>query len=60
MDRESGAYRGHARNYLPVLVHAHESQINHEIEVTIDGLENGWLMGKLVESTEKRTANCEF
>ena len=48
-DRESGAYRGHARNYLPVLVHAHESQVNHEIEVTIDGLENGWLKGSRVE-----------
>ncbi|MBI4488173.1 MAG: tRNA (N(6)-L-threonylcarbamoyladenosine(37)-C(2))-methylthiotransferase MtaB [Deltaproteobacteria bacterium] len=49
VDRASGAYKGYSRNYLPVLVHAEESQINHEVEVAIEGLENGWLKGRIAE-----------
>jgi threonylcarbamoyladenosine tRNA methylthiotransferase MtaB len=49
VDRASGAYKGYSRNYLPVLVHAEESQINHEVEVAIEGLENGWLRGRIAE-----------
>ena len=45
-DRSSGEYKGHSRNYLPVLVHADERQINHEVHVAIEGLEGGWLRGK--------------
>jgi threonylcarbamoyladenosine tRNA methylthiotransferase MtaB len=48
VDKGSGAYKGYSRNYLPVLVQAEESQINHEVEVVIEGLENGWLKGKMV------------
>jgi len=48
VERTSGAYKGHSRNYLPVLLHTDESQINHEVEVAIEGLEDGWLRGKIV------------
>lgn len=46
VDRASGAYRGYSRNYLPVLVRAEESQVNHEMEVAIEGLESGWLRAR--------------
>jgi threonylcarbamoyladenosine tRNA methylthiotransferase MtaB len=45
VDRATGAYKGYSRNYLPVRVHAQENQVNHEVEVTIEGLEGGWLKG---------------
>jgi threonylcarbamoyladenosine tRNA methylthiotransferase MtaB len=47
-EKASGAYKSHSRNYLPVLVHAEQSQINQEVEVAIEGLENGWLIGSAV------------
>ena len=54
VERASGAYKGHSRNYLPVLVRAEDSQINHEVEVAIEGLENGWLNGRIVEDEGSR------
>ncbi|MGH7770855.1 MAG: tRNA (N(6)-L-threonylcarbamoyladenosine(37)-C(2))-methylthiotransferase MtaB [Candidatus Binatia bacterium] len=48
VDEASGAYKGYSRNYLPVLAQAAESQINHEVEVAIEGLESGWLRGRIV------------
>ncbi len=49
VDGASGAYKGYSRNYLPVLVHAEKSQINCEVEVSIEGLESGWLRGRVAE-----------
>jgi threonylcarbamoyladenosine tRNA methylthiotransferase MtaB len=48
IEKESGAYRGYSRNYLPVLVHARELRVNREVEVDIDGMEGGWLQGRAV------------
>lgn len=41
------SYRGHSRNYLPVLVRTREDLVNREVEVAIDGLEGGWLTGRI-------------
>jgi len=49
VDTATGAYKGYSRNYLPVRVRARESQVNHEVEVVVEGLENGWLKGSRVE-----------
>ena len=49
VDAATGAYKGYSRNYLPVRVRARESQVNHEVEVVVEGLENGWLKGSRVE-----------
>ncbi|MCH8055924.1 MAG: tRNA (N(6)-L-threonylcarbamoyladenosine(37)-C(2))-methylthiotransferase MtaB [Deltaproteobacteria bacterium] len=50
VEKTSGVYRGYSRNYLPVLLHAEEDQINCEVEVLLEGLESGWLRGRVVES----------
>ena len=49
VDGPSGSHKGRTRNYLPVLLYAEESQVNREVEVAVDGLENGWLKGRIVE-----------
>lgn len=51
-----GAYKGHSRNYLPVLVGADDSQINREVKVDIERLEGGWLRGRIVDDTVSREA----
>jgi threonylcarbamoyladenosine tRNA methylthiotransferase MtaB len=43
------AYKGYSRNYLPVLVEVEDNQINHEVEVNIEGFEGSWLRGKAVQ-----------
>lgn len=48
IDRESGAFKGHSRNYLPVLVRAGEGQVNREVEVLIEGMKGEWLQGSVV------------
>jgi threonylcarbamoyladenosine tRNA methylthiotransferase MtaB len=45
IDRATGLRRGFSRNYLPVLVFAPGTLVNHEIEVEIEGFEEGWLRG---------------
>jgi threonylcarbamoyladenosine tRNA methylthiotransferase MtaB len=45
IDRATGLRRGFSRNYLPVLVFAPATLVNHEIEVEIEGFEDGWLRG---------------
>ncbi|MBI4525563.1 MAG: tRNA (N(6)-L-threonylcarbamoyladenosine(37)-C(2))-methylthiotransferase MtaB [Deltaproteobacteria bacterium] len=52
VDKVSGAYKGYTRNYLPVLVPADHSHINHEVEVTIRGVEGAWLRGQIVGGVE--------
>lgn len=49
VDRMAGAYRGYSRNYLPVLFHSEESQINREAEVAIERLDGGWLTGRALK-----------
>ncbi len=49
VDRASGACRGYSRNYLPVLLQAEEGDVNREVEVAIEGLDNGWLIGSIVD-----------
>ena len=48
VDGATGAYKGYGRNYLPVLVHGAGDQVNREVEVAIEGLEDGWLRGRAV------------
>ena len=45
IDRATGLRRGFSRNYLPVLVFAPGTLVNHEIEVEIEGFEEGCLRG---------------
>ena len=45
IDRATGLRRGFSRNYLPVLVFAPGTLVNHEIEIEIEGFEEGWLRG---------------
>ena len=40
--------RGYSRNYVPVSVHGGEAWVNREVEVAIEGLENGSLIGKAI------------
>ena len=61
-DNKTGSHRGFSRNYLPVLVRAGKQYVNREIDVKIDGLDNGWLTGvitktNLVEPVLSITAN---
>ncbi len=44
-ERGAGWRRGFSRNYLPVLVSGAEALVNREIEVKIDGFEEGSLRG---------------
>jgi tRNA A37 methylthiotransferase MiaB len=44
-----GSHRGFSRNYLPVLVRAGKQHVNREIDVELDGLDNGWLTGSLTK-----------
>jgi threonylcarbamoyladenosine tRNA methylthiotransferase MtaB len=48
IDRESGAHKGHSRNYLPVLVRAGQDQVNREVDVSIEKLAGEWLRGSSV------------
>jgi len=42
------ALRGYSRNYLPVLVRDGRDRINQEVEVAIEGFENGSLSGRAI------------
>jgi threonylcarbamoyladenosine tRNA methylthiotransferase MtaB len=46
VDKTSGLNRGFSRNYLPVAVAAAGDLANHEIEVRISDIRNGWLAGE--------------
>jgi len=43
------ALRGYSRNYLPVAVRG-AAQVNEEVDVAIEGLENGSLIGQAIQS----------
>ena len=43
-----GALRGYSRNYLPVSVHGGGVQVNEEVQVAIEGFENGALIGQVI------------
>lgn len=50
LEQEAGeAWRGHSRNYLPVLVRSGAAEANREVDVAVEGLANGWLTGQIVE-----------
>ena len=48
IDRATGLRRGFSRNYLPVVVSGAGNLVNREIEVEIEGFEDGWLKGNPV------------
>ena len=50
MDNKTGYHRGFSRSYLPVMVRGAEQLINHEVDVELDGFENGWLTGSAVKN----------
>lgn len=54
VDGATGGHRSFSRNYLPVLVSEAGTLVNHEIEVSIDGFEGGWLRGTPSESSSAR------
>ena len=43
LDRATNRHRGFSRNYLPVLVSMGETLVNREIEVEVEGFDDGWL-----------------
>jgi len=49
VDEAKGLYKGYSRNYLPVLLRDKQAQVNHEVAVTLEGLEGGRLLGRAVE-----------
>ncbi len=49
VDEAKGLYKGYSRNYLPVLLPGEPTQVNHEMAVTLEGLEGGRLLGRAVE-----------
>ncbi|MBI1994028.1 MAG: tRNA (N(6)-L-threonylcarbamoyladenosine(37)-C(2))-methylthiotransferase MtaB [Deltaproteobacteria bacterium] len=58
--RASGARRGYSRNYLPVLLHAGDADINREVDVVMDGLASGWLTGRIVDDrTSGQQGSCQ-
>ncbi len=54
IDRATGRHCGFSRNYLPVVVSDCGDLVNREIEVEIDGLEEGWLRGAPLETVSAR------
>ncbi|HEX2930501.1 MAG TPA: radical SAM protein, partial [Candidatus Binatia bacterium] len=48
VDAASGLHRGFSRNYLPVAVSGAHGLANREVEVRLDGFQNGWLNGEPV------------
>jgi threonylcarbamoyladenosine tRNA methylthiotransferase MtaB len=54
IDRATGRQRGFSRNYLPVVVADCGNLVNQEIEVEIDGFEEGWLQGTPLETVSTR------
>jgi threonylcarbamoyladenosine tRNA methylthiotransferase MtaB len=49
VDGANGLYRGYSRNYVQVRFPAEPGQINHEVRVTLEGLEGGCLRGRILE-----------
>jgi threonylcarbamoyladenosine tRNA methylthiotransferase MtaB len=49
-DEKTGYQRGLSRNYLPVAVRAGDSLVNREVTVTVDSLDDDWLVGSAVDS----------
>ena len=47
VDNKTGCHRGFSRNYLPVIVRAGDRRVNQEVDVELDGFDNGWLTGSL-------------
>ena len=52
VDRKPDRQRGFSRNYLPVMVRSAESFRNTEIEVELDGWEDGFLTGTPVTRSD--------
>jgi threonylcarbamoyladenosine tRNA methylthiotransferase MtaB len=54
-DRASGLSRGFSRNYLPVRLATNPALVNREVNVRLDRMQDGWLIGRLVESLNQDT-----
>jgi len=49
VDNKTGCHRGFSRNYLPVMVRGAGQRVNQEVDVELDALDNGWLIGNLTK-----------
>jgi len=47
VDNKTFCHRGFSRNYLPVVVRGADRLVNQEVDVELDGFENGWLTGSV-------------
>jgi threonylcarbamoyladenosine tRNA methylthiotransferase MtaB len=52
IDKFSGLRRGFSRNYLPIVVAGADDLLNREIDVRIDGWQNGWLSGRRADEPD--------
>jgi threonylcarbamoyladenosine tRNA methylthiotransferase MtaB len=54
-DKATGLCRGFSRNYLPVML-SHEPKLtNREVNVKLEGVQNGWLRGHLMTGAALNT-----
>ena len=49
---KNGWHTGFSRNYLPVMLPNVDRLVNREIDVQLNGFENGWLIGTPAEKSE--------
>ena len=47
-DKATGLCRGFSRNYLPVMLRHEPKLTNREVNVKLEGVQNGWLHGHLM------------
>lgn len=57
VDKATGLRRGFSRNYLSVAVAGAGHCSNRELDVRIDGYDNGWLVGSIVGDETESTVN---
>ena len=48
IDKATGLYRGFSRNYLPVMLRPEPNSTNREVDVKLERVQNGWLLGDLI------------
>jgi threonylcarbamoyladenosine tRNA methylthiotransferase MtaB len=59
IDRACGLRRGFSRNYLPVIVAGADGLLNRELNVRIDGWQNGWLIASRAQEQAGATERSD-
>ena len=54
-DKATGLCRGFSRNYLPVMLPHEPKLTNREMNVKLEGVHNGWLLGRLMTGAALNT-----